>query len=468
MSKAADDNIPNVEIPAERNFSHEESSDSHYSAQYYTSAYKSGRFTPTAVATGLKDQISRNGEYRGVFFQIRWDEVFAAADASTKRYQAGKPLSALDGVPVTVKDEVDLDGYQKCLGSSLDFTRKGGGTTWCIQKRIEAGAIIIGKSNMHELGLDTTNNNPVRGTPRNPHNSNYYTGGSSGGSACAVSRGLMPMAHGVDGGGSIRLPAAYCGLYGLKPTHGRVSILPTPSVAFSNGVMGPLASCMADIELAYRILATPDHSNPVSSLFAPPSVPVAVASSQKRVIGVCRPWFACSEEPIVTACNATIEHYASLGYETIDIDIPYLHEGQLAHAMTILAESSAGLPIHQIPHLSPANKILLSVGWQTPGADLLLAQKLRNLLMQHLAYLFHEHPGLLIITPTTPNVGWRISGGEGDLKYGVSDANMSLKSMRYVWLANFTGCPALNIPIGAVEVGAGEGKIPIGLMVMAE
>ena len=316
--------------------------------------------------------------------------------------------------------------------------------------------------------IDTTNNNPVRGTPRNPYNSNYYTGGSSGGSAYAVSSGLIPVAHGVDGGGSIRLPAAYCGVYGLKPTHGRVSILPTPSIPFSTGVMGPLASCITDIEMAYRILATPDPSNPVSSLFAPPSASVAVAWGQKKVIGVCRPWFACAEKPILAACNAAIEYYTSLGYETIDIDIPYLHEGQLAHAMTILAESSAGVPLHQIPHLSAANKILLSVGRQTPGADLLLAQKLRNLLMQHLAYLFHEHPGLLIVTPTTPNVGWRISGGEGDLKYGVSDANMSLKSMRYVWLANFTGCPALNIPVGMVDVEAGEGEIPIGMMAMAE
>ncbi len=89
--------------------------------------------------------------------------------------------------------------------------------------------------------------------------------------------------------------------------------------------------------------------------------------------------------------------------------------------------------------------------------------------MSHLAYLWQKHPGLLIVTPTTPNAGWPISGGAGDLKYGVSDANMSVRSMRFVWLANFTGCPALSIPVGMVEPEAGNGpKVPVALMAMAE
>ncbi|KAL8881818.1 MAG: hypothetical protein Q9198_001050, partial [Flavoplaca austrocitrina] len=403
-------------------------SNRHYSAAYFTSAYKAGKLTPTEVITGLLDQISAEKRHSVAFLQIIPENVLAAAEASTARYKSGKPLSLLDGVPVAVKDEADLDGYEKSLGSSIDYTRKNGGTSWCIKKWEDAGAIIIGITNMHELGLDTTNNNPVKGTPLNPHNPSYYTGGSSGGSAYAVASGLVPIAHGADGGGSIRIPAAYCGLYGLKPTHGRVSILPTKSLATSNGVMGPLASNMADLELAYRILATPDPSNPTSSLFNPPSSSPSPSSKPNRpkTLGIYNPWFSASSPEVLSACNAALDHYtSSLSYRLIPIHLPHLHSAQLAHALTILSEISSGTPASLLPSLSAANKILLSVGALTPATDFLLAQKMRALLMSHLAWLWNEYPGMLIVSPTTPNAGWRIGGGDGELKYGVSDADMS-------------------------------------------
>ncbi len=128
-------------------------SNRHYSAAYYTSAYRAGRLTPTQVITGLLEQISAKKHHSVAFLQIIPEKVLAAAEASTARYKSGKPLSPLDGVPVAVKDEVDLDGYEMSLGSPVDYTRKDGGTSWCVKKWDDAGAIIIGKSNMHELGL---------------------------------------------------------------------------------------------------------------------------------------------------------------------------------------------------------------------------------------------------------------------------------------------------------------------------
>ncbi|KAL8685005.1 MAG: hypothetical protein Q9218_008026, partial [Villophora microphyllina] len=465
-------------VKEEPSFEHQETINGHYTAAYYTAAYKSGTLTPTKVVTSLLDYISANKHHNIAFLQIRRDKVLAAAAASTKRYQSANPLSALDGVPVAVKDEVDLDGYPRTLGSALNFTRKEGGTSWCVRKWENAGAVVIGKLNMHELGLDTTNNNPRASTPLNPHNPNYYTGGSSGGSASAVSSGLIPIALGADGGGSIRIPSAYCGLYGLKPTHGRISILPTTSLAASNGVVGPMASNMADLELAYRILAAPDPSHPASSVFlAPRSTPSSLPApshSRRKVLGICKPWFRASSPSVLSACDAALAHYINhLNYEIIEIFLPYLHEAQLAHALTILSEiSTSPLPSPGLSALSAANKILLSVGKQTPATDFLLAQKMRSLLMQHLASLWEEHPGMLIVTPTTPNPGWRINGG--DMAYGVSDADMSLRSMRYVWLANLTGCPAISIPVGGVEPKRSdggesakeEGKVPVGLMAM--
>ena len=226
-----------------------------------------------------------------------------------------------------------------------------------------------------------------------------------------------------------------------------------------------MASSMADLEVAYRFMAIPDPSDANSALFAPP-VPDPHPPGQKKVIGIYRPWFDHADTAALNACHSAIAHYESEGYSIVEITLPYLPEGQLAHALTILSEIGTG--VHELGHLTAANKILISVGKQTPALDFLLAQKMRNLLMQHLSSLFTRYPGLLIVTPTTPNVGWHIAGGAADLKHGVSDGNMSVRNMTYIWLANFTGCPALTIPVGMAEPKEGQGKIPMGLMAMAE
>ncbi|KZF22078.1 amidase signature enzyme [Xylona heveae TC161] len=445
----------------------------YHSVADFHEAYTSGKLTPTAVAEALLPLIRRDGpkpgEHSTAFLETNTELVLKAAKESTERYKAGKPLGQLDGIPVAVKDEVDLFGYSKCLGTARDFTNKDGATSWCVKKWEEQGVVILGKLNMHELGLDTTNNNPIKGTPLNPHNNHYYTGGSSGGTAYAISAGLVPFALGADGGGSIRIPANYCGIYGLKPSHGRVSIRPTPSLAASTGVAGPLANCMADLEIAYRVLATPDSGNPSSALF-----PAAGHSSQaqqnqsKKTIGICKDWYSRAEPEVREACSAAVQFLEKeLGYQVIDISIPYLPEGQLAHAMTILSEIASVIK-GNVKGLTAPNKVLISVGSKTPAIDFLQAQKLRCLIMEHLAHLFQTHPGLLIVTPTTPNPGWHISGGPGDLKHGVSDGNMSMRNMEYVWLANFTGLPSLSAPVGYARPLKGEGQIPIGIMVTAE
>lgn len=131
-------------------------SNRHHSIADYHFAYKAGGLTPTAVAETLLTLITGTPAHKVAFLTIKETRVLAAAKASTRRWQAGKALSVLDGVPVAIKDEVDLDGYEKSLGSSQDFTRPGGGNSWCVRKWEDAGAIIIGKLNMHELGLGRT------------------------------------------------------------------------------------------------------------------------------------------------------------------------------------------------------------------------------------------------------------------------------------------------------------------------
>ncbi|KAE8142714.1 amidase signature domain-containing protein [Aspergillus pseudotamarii] len=444
---------------------------------YYTSAdyhalYKSGELTPIAVAETLMPLIRRDakspGKHSVAFLDSQVERVRAAAEASTKRYKDGKPLGPLDGVPIVVKDEVHIEGYRRTLGSKLDFTGEFTGTSWCVKKWEEAGAIIVGKTTMHELGLDTNNNNPNHGTPRNPHNRNYYCGGSSGGSGYAVSAGLVPIALGADGGGSIRIPSSFCGIWGLKPSHGRISATPTVSLAQTVGVYGPMAASIDDLALAYRIMAAPapTEQDPSSASFPDPLTALQAWSSKSRTktIGIARDWIDRAEPPVRAVFDRALDFYCKQGYDIIDITIPYLPEGQRAHVLTIMTEIASGLNPDQIGKLSAPNKVLVSMGmWQISGQDFLASQRLRNIIMCHLAYLFRKHPGLLILTPSTPIPGWKING-EADLSRGLSDGKSSVRNMEYVWLANFTGCPAINCPAGYVQ----DTRVPVGLMAMGE
>lgn len=275
----------------------------------------------------------------------------------------------------------------------------------------------------------------------------------------------MPVTMGNDGGGSIRIPAAYTGLYGLKPSHGRVSIRPTSNLARSTGVAGPMAANMVDLEIAYRVMAQPDSVDPDSKLFVPPTSQNDFTSSRDKVLGVYKPWFDRADPPVQQACHQILDYLTSgLDYNIVDISLPMIHEAQLAHAITIMCEISSGIP--SVKDLTPANKILISTGSKTPGIDFLQAQKLRNLLMQHLSHLYEQHPGMIIVTPTTPNAGWSFE--PHDLRYGCSDGNMQIRNMEYAHLANFVGCPAITAPVGYVDPVAGTGKVPIGFMGMGE
>lgn len=313
---------------------------------------------------------------------------------------------------------------------------------------------------------DTNNNNPNYGTPKNPHNKDYYCGGSSGGSGYAVGAGLVPIALGADGGGSIRIPSSFCGIWGLKTTHGRVSGAPSMSLAPTVGVLGPMAASIDDLALAYRVMAAPAPASqdPISSQFPKP---VSLPSDRKRTktIGVVPDWIDRAEAPVRAVFDTALDYYRQNGYDVIDITIPYLPEGQRAHVLTIMAEIASGLDARQIRQLTAPNKVLVSMGmWQITAQDLLASQRLRNLLMMHLAHLFKTHPGLMILSPTTPLPGWHIDGGEADLARGLSDGKTSVRNMEYVWLANFMGCPSINCPAGYDR----DSGVPIGLMAMSE
>jgi Asp-tRNA(Asn)/Glu-tRNA(Gln) amidotransferase A subunit family amidase len=426
----------------------------------------------------IRRDISPPGEHSVAWFDTKVDLVLRAAEASTKRYKENCSLGPLDGVLTAVKDEFDIDGYVTCLGSANDYTgdvlEAESHAAWCVRKLEEAGAVILGKLSMHEFGLDTSGNNPIYGTPPNPHNPGYYTGGSSSGSGYAVSAGLIPIALGSDGGGSIRIPSSMCGVFGLKPTHGRISFRPGQNHCPTCAVLGPIAADIRSLAAVFEVMGAP---HPSSSF--PPASPLVMAPwpTRPKILGIPEAWFARATPAIRRLCRGMIDRLAAEhGYATVAIEIPFLAEGQTAHAMTLLSDAATLLPGTR--GLTPANKIMLALGRTTPATDFLLAQKLRRVLMRHLAFLWRQHPGMLIATPTTSCAGWPIRS-KAELLYGVIDGDRTLQTMEFAWLANFCGLPALSVPAGFVipegKPGAGdvaaleiEGKIPVGLMATAE
>ena len=325
---------------------------------------------------------------------------------------------------------------------------------------------------------DTSGNNPNYGTPRNPYNPHYYPGGSSGGCAYAISTGIIPIAIGSDGGGSVRIPASFCSVFGLKPSHGRISYKPAVNHANSCGVIGPLAADIPSLKAIFRVISAPDPACTTASLFPPESQLSwsPPSPNQAKILGIPEAWFDDSTASVQSLCHTFLSRLVSQkNYTLVPITIPFLPQGQTAHALTMLTDAATALP--QTHNLTPANKILIALGSATPSTDYLLAQKLRQLLLQHLAHLWKEYPGMIIVTPTTACAGWQMQ--EGDLSRGLSDGDKTKETMEYVWLANFAGCPALTVPVGfvAAEKGVekedgenenGEGDIPVGLMGMGE
>ncbi|KAJ9150301.1 N-acylethanolamine amidohydrolase [Pleurostoma richardsiae] len=446
----------------------------YYSVADYHELYKSGELTPLQVVEALFPLINRErqprSEYATAWLDIHEEEALEAAKASTERWVEGKPLGILDGVPFGVKADIEVKGFVNTMGMKVNksipyFNTPCDFTVWPVQRLEEAGAIMVGKMNQHEGGMDTTGCNPSTGTAINWMNRSYYPGGSSSGAGSSLGAGLVPIAVGTDAGGSIRIPPNYAGAYGLKTSHHRTCVRNSTTC-----IIGPMTSTVADLTVAYRVMAQSNPDDSIQGLFAPS---VAPDPSAKKYLGVCWDWVNRASPVVLDVFKKTLDHYkTSLGYEVVDIKIPYLREGQLAHSALCLCEAADEARARAPPGgnwldlLNYPNKVLFGVGAQTTAGDYLKFAQVREALMRHLAALYQRYPGLLVVTPTTADPGWRIH--PGDLRYGMSDGNMSIRNMMFCWLANVVGCPSVTAPVGYVDPDAGTGKLPVGMLAMGE
>lgn len=427
----------------------------------YARAYRDAKTTPEEIADKLLAAIKTSDAADvpvRAFIAIDRDDVLKQAAAATKRHQNGQALSVFDGVPVAVKDEIDMTPYPTTVGTFFLGSRAATEDATVVARLRAAGALLIGKTNMHEIGIGVTGLNPHHGTPRNPYNPAHFTGGSSSGSAAATAAGFCPVAIGADGGGSIRIPSSFCGLVGLKPTFGRVSEFGAAPLAWSVAHVGPIGATTTDVALAYGVIAGPDPKDPMSW-----HQPIHSLTGWDEmdlhdlVLGIYWPWFRHASADIVSACENLVQALGKMGASIAEIEIPDLEAGRIGHVITIASEMANALAPYQKKHKKEHGldvRMNLALAREFAGGDYLQAQRVRTRMMHNFNRILDKVN--MIITPTTGIPAPAIP--EAALPHGESDLTTLTEIMRFVTPANFTGLPAISFLAGYNKYG-----LPIGM-----
>ncbi len=430
----------------------------------FAAAYRDGSATPEQVAQAVVEAVTDSNQGRSALRAVTVcdaDDLMAQARASTKRFLAGEPLGILDGVPVGVKDELDMAPYPTSVGTSFLGESPVAEDAASVSRLRSAGALLIGKTNMHEIGIGVTGVNAHHGTARNPYDVGRITGGSSSGSAAAVAAGLCVLALGADGGGSIRIPAALCGVVGLKPTFGRVSEIGAFPLCWSMGHIGPIAWRARDVALAYAAMAGVDERDHWTLRQPPVRLPGGDGDDLAGIrLGIFRPWFDHGRPAQVQVCRRLVETLEERGARVVEVDIPDLDATRLAHVITIFVEMATSLR-HACETRRRAfgldTRVNLAIAQAFSGADYVHAQRMRTRAVNHLAGVFERVDA--IVTPAAPVPAPLIP--ESDLPQGRSDLATTTALMRYMFPANLTGFPAITFPAGYDEAG-----LPVGIHLM--
>jgi Asp-tRNA(Asn)/Glu-tRNA(Gln) amidotransferase A subunit family amidase len=373
------------------------------------------------------------------------------------RIREGKPLSVFEGVPVAVKDEVDMVPYETTVGTRFLGRTPAREDSTVVARMRAAGALLIGKANMHEIGIGVTGLNPHHGTARNPYNLKHHTGGSSSGSAAAVAAGLCPVAIGADAGGSIRIPSAFCGLVGLKPTYSRVSEFGAAPLCWSLAHLGPIAVTPQDAALMYATIAGPDPKDPMT-LDQPPLTLDGFYNQDLSglTLGVFSQWFEHASTPMVEECRKLLKGLESMGAQIAEVNIPQLEAARVAHLVTIASEMLAALDRYYEAHhreYGPDVRANLALAQSFSASDYIQAQRVRTRIITHFKHAFEKVD--VVVTPTCGCIAPAIAP---DALRGESDLTILTEIMRFAPVANLTGLPAISFPAGYDSNG-----LPVGL-----
>ena len=434
----------------------------------YVAAYETRRLTPEEVTRRTLEEARRLDAMTPAMGPLSFsgdDVATTDAEASGDRYRAGVARGPLDGVCFAVKEQTAVAGMPRQSGTRYREATPQPGDATIVKRLRAAGAVVIGVTPMTEHGMSPLGYNPFRRMPRNPHDAGRLAGGSSTGSGVAVATGLVPIALGVDGGGSIRIPSSLNGVFGIKPTWGRVSRAGDDSTG-SVAHVGPLASSPFDLALVLETVGASDPLDPETE-HAPPIARGSLLSALGRGvkgarIGVDEREWEEASEPVARAGKQALAALEKDGAVLVPV------RGELSRfalpigAMTIALETRAALDGDWRAHadlMSDDLQLVMAILGELGAVEYVGAQRLREGRRAETAKLLSEVDVLAL--PTTATTAPAVT--DAQFASGFMDSAATREMCRFNFLGNLTGLPAASMPVGLDPNG-----LPIGLQIVGD
>ena len=424
-------------------------------------AYRSLSLSPTDATRWYLDRIRELNPRLNCFITVLADSALKAAAESEKRIREGNPRGPLDGVPIAVKDLIYISGVKCTAGSKILANNVASYDAAVIKKLKAAGAVLIGTTNLHEFAAGVTSINPHYGPVRNPWDETRVSGGSSGGSAAAVAAGMAPASIGTDTGGSVRIPAALCGLIGLKPTYGRVSRLGVVPLSSSLDTVGVLTTSAWDACSLIQTIAGHEKEDlttaesEVPDFFAEMSLPLSSAR-----VGVPRGFFRDRLDPAVEDnFNVFTSRLREIGCSVGDADLDFLDS---AYDMWLPIRKAEATSFHlrwlqSSPGLYGDDvRKLLEEGKDVKAIDYVGAVNARPSFMERFSqamgsFDFLALPCTCVPAPPLDNSSVSIRGKSVDVRTALIRPSIPF---------NYIGCPVVSVPSGLI------GGLPVGVQLV--
>src|SRR5438874_3052305 len=405
--------------------------------------------SPREVTRAYVERIDRLNPALNAYITVFADSVLNAAAQAEQEIAQGDYRGPLHGVPIGIKDLFDFAGVPTTMGSKILRDNVAAQDAAVVSRLKQAGALILGKHNLHEFAFGITSENPHFGVVRNPWDVARVPGGSSGGTAAAVAAGLCAAGLGSDTGASIRAPASFCGTVGLKPTYGRVSRFGALPLAWSLDHVGPLARSVADCAVVLQAIAGHDRRDPGSAAEVVPNFSDGLDTGVKGVrVGLPREYFFEIVEPEVDRLvRDAVGTLRDLGASVEEVSLPHVSHAQVAGNVIMSSEAAAWHATWLRERSADYGSDVLARirgGQLVRAVEYLSSQQMRTLIQQDFAAVLEKVD--VVVSPSVPLVAPRIGHTfEPDGPLNVPPRSIA---NRTTVPCNLTGMPAISVPCG--------------------